>query len=46
MIRNYLNNNDEVPWADVRYIIGEVMYGGHITDRCVLPVDSCGESSL
>ena len=21
-----------VPWADLRYILGEVMYGGHITD--------------
>jgi len=32
VIRNYLNNNDFVPWNDVVYIIGEVMYGGHITD--------------
>merc|ERR1712196_57090 len=21
-----------VPWADLRYIFGEIMYGGHITD--------------
>jgi len=33
VIRNYLNNNDFVPWNDVVYIIGEVMYGGHITDK-------------
>lgn len=29
---NYLNNNDFVPWNDIKYIQGEVMYGGHITD--------------
>jgi len=33
VVRNYLNNNEFVPWKDVRYIIAEVMYGGHITDR-------------
>jgi len=33
VIQNYLNNNDFVPWNDVIYIIGEVMYGGHITDK-------------
>eukprot|EP00931_Biecheleriopsis_adriatica_P101533 TRINITY_DN7664_c0_g1_i1.p1 TRINITY_DN7664_c0_g1~~TRINITY_DN7664_c0_g1_i1.p1 ORF type:complete len:4295 (+),score=1011.97 TRINITY_DN7664_c0_g1_i1:399-12887(+) len=33
---NYLNNADklgtDVPWPDIRYIFGEIMYGGHITD--------------
>merc|ERR1719313_1369634 len=33
---NYLNNAErlgtEVPWPDLRYIFGEIMYGGHITD--------------
>jgi dynein heavy chain len=33
---NYLNNADilgtDVPWPDLRYIFGEIMYGGHITD--------------
>merc|ERR1711959_483373 len=29
---NYLNNNQFVPWDDIRYLQGEVMYGGHITD--------------
>jgi dynein heavy chain len=24
--------NGGVPWADLRYIFGEIMYGGHITD--------------
>jgi len=33
VVRNYLNNNLEVPWKDVKYIVAEVMYGGHITDR-------------
>lgn len=33
VVCNYLNNNEFVPWKDVKYIIAEVMYGGHITDR-------------
>merc|ERR1711871_169274 len=32
VLRNYIDNNDEVPWADLRYLFGEIMYGGHITD--------------
>ena len=24
---------DEVPYADLKYIFGEIMYGGHITDK-------------
>ncbi len=32
---DYINNNpDQVPWDDLRYIFGEIMYGGHITVRC------------
>eukprot|EP00930_Biecheleria_cincta_P103951 TRINITY_DN9605_c0_g4_i1.p1 TRINITY_DN9605_c0_g4~~TRINITY_DN9605_c0_g4_i1.p1 ORF type:complete len:4232 (-),score=759.91 TRINITY_DN9605_c0_g4_i1:457-13152(-) len=34
---NYLNNAEklgtDVPWPDLRYIFGEIMYGGHITDH-------------
>jgi len=30
---NYLESNAKVPWDDVRYIFGEIMYGGHITDN-------------
>ena len=22
----------QVPWEDLRYLFGEIMYGGHITD--------------
>jgi len=30
---NYLNDSPKVPWDDLRYIFGEIMYGGHITDN-------------
>lgn len=29
---SYLDDNPTVPWDDLRYIFGEIMYGGHITD--------------
>lgn len=36
VLNNYLNKSDvlgtDVPWPDLRYIFGEIMYGGHITD--------------
>ncbi len=33
VLQLYINNNeDAVPWQDLRYIFGEIMYGGHITD--------------
>jgi len=36
VLSNYLNGAEklgiEVPWPDLRYIFGEIMYGGHITD--------------
>ena len=25
-------NLDQVPWTDLRYLFGDIMYGGHITD--------------
>jgi hypothetical protein len=28
----YLEANSKVPWEDLRYLFGEIMYGGHITD--------------
>ncbi|XP_028130568.2 dynein beta chain, ciliary-like [Diabrotica virgifera virgifera] len=32
VLYNYLENNNRVPWEDLRYLFGEIMYGGHITD--------------
>ncbi len=32
VLSSYLNNNPTTPWDDLRYIFGEIMYGGHITD--------------
>lgn len=29
---NYLETFSKVPWTDLRYIFGEIMYGGHISD--------------
>lgn len=29
---NYLETSSKVPWEDLRYLFGEIMYGGHITD--------------
>ncbi|KAG6609263.1 dynein heavy chain [Phytophthora cinnamomi] len=32
ILHSYLDNNASVPWDDLRYLFGEIMYGGHITD--------------
>ena len=32
VLYNYLEANNIVPWEDLRYLFGEIMYGGHITD--------------
>ena len=35
ILQNYLNTSDNktgVPFQDLRYLFGEIMYGGHITD--------------
>uniref|UniRef100_H2Y9A0 Dynein axonemal heavy chain 11 n=1 Tax=Ciona savignyi TaxID=51511 RepID=H2Y9A0_CIOSA len=32
VLYNYLEANPKVPWTDLRYLFGEIMYGGHITD--------------
>ncbi|NWI54818.1 DYH17 protein, partial [Calyptomena viridis] len=32
VLHNYLEANAKVPWDDLRYLFGEIMYGGHITD--------------
>jgi len=41
ILHNYLENNEDTPWADVRYLFGEVMYGGHITDPWDRRITSC-----
>lgn len=35
VLDNYMENNaaGKVPWDDLRYIFGEIMYGGHIVDN-------------
>ena len=32
VLLNYLEANAKVPWDDLRYLFGDIMYGGHITD--------------
>ena len=32
VLYNYLEANNNVPWEDLKYLFGEIMYGGHITD--------------
>ena len=32
VMETYLAESSKVPWDDMKYIIGEIMYGGHITD--------------
>jgi len=32
VLHNYTENNESPPWEDLRYLFGEVFYGGHITD--------------
>merc|ERR1712232_1228917 len=32
VLESYIENNSKIPWEDLRYIVGEIMYGGHITD--------------
>lgn len=40
VLRNYLEAYEFIPWDDLRYMFGEVFYGGHITDgmdrRCCM----------
>lgn len=32
VLHNYLSKYEHIPYQDIRYIYGEIMYGGHITD--------------
>ena len=33
VLAGYLEDRPRVPWEDLRYVFGEVIYGGHITDQ-------------
>ena len=33
VLNNYLEKYEKVPYEDLRYMYGEIMYGGHITDN-------------
>lgn len=33
VLHNYLEKYEKVPYEDLQYIYGEIMYGGHITDH-------------
>lgn len=33
ILHNYLSKYEKVPYEDLRYLYGEIMYGGHITDN-------------
>ena len=32
VLNNYLEDRPKIPWDDLRYVFGEIIYGGHITD--------------
>ena len=32
VLQNYMEDRPTVPWDDLRYMFGEIIYGGHITD--------------
>lgn len=51
---NYMDNNTssgKIPWDDLKYLIGEIMYGGHIVDDwdrrfCLAYLDNLMNDSL
>ncbi|KAM9212758.1 dynein axonemal heavy chain 14 [Dugong dugon] len=34
MLENVLSGQSNIPWRALRYLIGEVIYGGRVTDNC------------
>ena len=32
VLAKYIDDRARIPWEDLRYVFGEIMYGGHITD--------------
>ena len=45
MLKNYIDEHDDVPWETLQYVIGQVNYGGRVTDawdqRCVNSLFKC-----
>jgi dynein heavy chain len=33
VLTNYLEKQEVIPYDDLKYVFGEIMYGGHITDK-------------
>lgn len=54
VLKNYLETNagsGKIPWDDLKYIFGEIMYGGHIVDDwdrrlCIAYLDNLMTDSL
>ena len=46
VLYNYLEANNRVPWEDLRYLFGEIMYGGHITDDWDRRLCKAGQSNI
>jgi dynein heavy chain len=42
LLRNFLDLPQEIPWEALNYVIGEITYGGRVTDdwdrRCLLTI--------
>lgn len=32
LTKSWDNNEEQIPWSSLKYLIGEAMYGGRVTD--------------
>ena len=32
MLKNFLKENDEIPWDSIKFMTGQINYGGRVTD--------------